>query len=448
MAETHKPPEQFSFRVRRYDPESGEAPYWDEHTVELEPHRSVLEAILQAKDRFDGSIGIRCSCRQAICGSCGVRVNGEPALACHTHLDAAQKGAKDGVIEIEPMGNMPVIKDLIVDMDAVHWKKVQRVTPWLIAKQPVPEREYIVPHENMVDVTQSMACIQCGACVSDCLAMEVDPGFIGPAALAKAYRFVGDPRDDQQFERLNDLAQDPEGIFDCTHCFKCVEACPKDVNPMGQIMRLRRIATNDHHIVDQNNGERHEASFVTLIKDFGLLHEAEILPRSYGGNSWFGKFAPAAGKELLSSLPVVFKGIIRGKFNPKIALFGHKIPKDDLKAVQAIYDKVESRDERFELNLYIAGEDEDDDDASQAATSAPGPEGATSPSEPKLDQGAGRSAPAGESPGESTPQADPVGSDKSAAAGGEAHEPRPDDPTGEGPGEGVDSSDGTEGSAQ
>ena len=80
-------------------------------------------------------------------------------------------------------------------MDAVHWKKIQRVTPWLINKEPVPEREYIVPHENMVDVTQSMACIQCGACVSDCLSMEVDPLFVGPAALAKAYRFVGDPRD-------------------------------------------------------------------------------------------------------------------------------------------------------------------------------------------------------------------------------------------------------------
>ncbi len=99
------------------------------------------------------------------------------------------------MITVEPMGNMPVIRDLIVDMDAVHWKKIQRVTPWLINKEPVPEREYIVPHENMVDVTQTMACIQCGACVSDCLAMEVDPLFVGPAALAKAYRFVGDPRD-------------------------------------------------------------------------------------------------------------------------------------------------------------------------------------------------------------------------------------------------------------
>jgi succinate dehydrogenase / fumarate reductase iron-sulfur subunit len=203
-----------------------------------------------------------------------------------------------------------------------------------------------------------MACIQCGACVSDCLAMEVDPGFIGPAALAKAYRFVGDPRDDQQLERLNDLAQDPQGIFDCTHCFKCVEACPKGVNPMGQIMRLRRIATNDHHIVDHNNGERHEKAFTGLIHDNGLLWEAELLPRSYGGNSWFGKFHPAAGKELISSLPAILKALMRRKVTPGGALKPHKLAAGDLKAVQAIYDKVEGRDERFELNLYIVGEDE------------------------------------------------------------------------------------------
>jgi len=361
MAETHtRPPQPFTLRMRRYDPESGGAPYWQEHTIELEPHRSVLEGILQARDRFDGSIAIRCSCRQAICGSCGVRVNGEPALACHTHLDAALRGAPDGVIEIEPMGNMPVIKDLIVDMDAVYWRKVQRVTPWLLAKQPVPEREYLVPREAMVDVTQTMACIQCGACVSDCLAMEVDPGFIGPAALAKAYRFVGDPRDDRQFERVNDLAQDPHGIFDCTHCFNCVQACPKDVNPMGQIMRLRRIATADYHIVDRNNGERHEAAFTTLIRDYGLNHEGELLPRSYGGNSWFGKFHPAAAKELLSSLPVAVKAVLRGKISPRLALFGHKLAKPDLRGVQAIYERVEGREQRYELNLFISGHDEDE----------------------------------------------------------------------------------------
>ena len=295
MAEAHKPPQDFTLRLRRYDPESGEAPYWDEHTIQLGPHRSVLEGILQAKARFDGSIGIRCSCRAAICGSCGVRINGQPGLACHTHLDKALASSRDGVIEVEPMGNMPVIKDLIVDMDAVHWKKIQRVTPWLVNKEPIPEREYIVPRESMIDVTQSMACIQCGACVSDCLSMEVDPLFIGPAALAKAYRFVGDPRDAQQFERLKDLAEDPHGIYDCTHCFKCIEACPKGVAPMSQIMRLRRRAGDDHDINDRNNGKRHEKAFVSLVHDNGLLWEAELLPRSYGGNSFFGKFAPPVG---------------------------------------------------------------------------------------------------------------------------------------------------------
>jgi succinate dehydrogenase / fumarate reductase iron-sulfur subunit len=350
--------ESFTLRIRRFDPESGEAPYWVEHTIELEPHRSVLEGILQAKGRFDGSIGIRCSCKAAICGSCGVRVNGQPGLACHTHLDKAQATSRDGVIEIEPMGNMPVIKDLIVDMDAVHWKKVQRVTPWLINKQPIPEREYIVDRESMVDVTQTMACIQCGACVSDCLAMEVDPLFIGPAALAKSYRFVGDPRDAEQRERLLDLAEDPHGIYDCTHCFKCIEACPKGVAPMNQIMRLRRRAGTDHHIVDRNNGKRHEAAFVTLVRNYGLLWEAELLPRSYGGNSWFGKFAPPAGLELAASLPAITKAVLRRKVTPMAALKPHKIPSADLKQVQAIYDEIENREERIEFNLYISGTDE------------------------------------------------------------------------------------------
>lgn len=386
MAETRKPSQDFTLRIRRYDPESGEAPYWDEHTINLEPHRSVLEGILQAKGKFDGSIGIRCSCKAAICGSCGVRVNGQAGLACHTHLDKALKTSKDGVIEVEPMGNMPIIKDLIVDMDAVHWKKIQRVTPWLLAQDPLPEREHIVPRESMVDVTQSMACIQCGACVSDCLSMEVDPLFIGPAALAKAYRFVGDPRDVKQFERLKDLAEDPHGMYDCTHCFKCIEACPKGVAPMNQIMRLRRRAGDDHKINDRNNGNRHERAFVTLVKEGGLLHEAELLPRSYGGDSWFGKFAPPAGQELLASLPAITKAILRRKVTPKAALIPHKLAKPDMQNLERIFDTVHAREQRDELNLYITGYDEDTDAAKepnlaavdgevdgQSMPSAPGP---------------------------------------------------------------------------
>jgi succinate dehydrogenase / fumarate reductase, iron-sulfur subunit len=382
MAEVHKEPQEFKLRIRRYDPESGEPAYWDEHTVELEPHRSVLEGILQARARFDGSIGIRCSCRAAICGSCGVRINGQPGLACHTHLDKAQASSRDGVIEVEPMGNMPVLKDLVVDMDQVHWKKIQRVTPWLVNKEPIPEREYIVPAYNMVDVTQTMACIQCGACVSDCLSMEVDPLFIGPAALAKAYRFAGDPRDAQHYERLKDLAEDPHGIYDCTHCFKCIEACPKGVAPMSQIMRLRRMAGDDHEINDRNNGHRHEIAFTSLIRDHGLLWEAELLPRSYGGDSFFGKFHPAAGAELVSSLPAITKALVRGKVTPMGALKPHNLPKQDLKQIQEIYEKVEGREQRYELNLYVAGSDEDESGAEgmpSAETGQPGIEPEESP---------------------------------------------------------------------
>src|SRR5687767_5407393 len=383
---------EYTLKLRRYSPETGTAAYWEEFTIDLDGKRSVLDGILQAKDRQDGSIGIRCSCRAAICGSCGVRINGKPALACHTHLDEAARtgfglgwsdadeGQQTPVIQVEPMGNMPVIKDLIVDMDAVHWTKIQRVTPWLLPDGDPPEREYVVPMESMIDVTQTMACIQCGACVSDCLSMEVDPLFIGPAALAKAYRFVGDPRDGQQFERLKDLSEDPHGIYDCTHCFNCIEACPKGVAPMNQIMRLRRVAGADHHIEDRNNGHRHEKAFVTLVRDGGLLHEAELLPRSHGGDSWFGKFHPNAGLELVDSLPVITRAIMRRKVTPMAALKPHKIP--DVKQVQRIFDAIHDKDERFELNLYIVGKDEDDDGDNRSSETDPGTTQGTPASSP------------------------------------------------------------------
>src|SRR3954469_16521320 len=118
----------YTLKIRRYDPESGRPAYWEEFGVDLPAERSVLDGILQARNDQDGSIGIRCSCQAAICGSCGVRINGKSRLACNTKLgeaadNALQRGHAGGAIVVEPMGNMPVLKDLIVDMDAVHWKK-------------------------------------------------------------------------------------------------------------------------------------------------------------------------------------------------------------------------------------------------------------------------------------------------------------------------------------
>jgi succinate dehydrogenase / fumarate reductase, iron-sulfur subunit len=371
---------EYTLKVRRYQPETGEGPYWQEFKVDLDPDLSVLDGLLQVRDRQDGTLVVRCSCRAAICGSCGTKINGSSTLACKTQIAEAQananRGPGDGTnpIVVEPMGNMPVVKDLVTDMESTHWEKIRRVTPWLLPEGDPPEREYVVPPESMIDITQSMACIQCGACVSSCLSMEADPGFIGPAALAKAYRFVGDPRDSQTKERLYDLAQDPHGIYDCTHCFSCVDACPKDVAPMDQIMRLRRLAGHDHNIDDVNNGRRHELAFTKIIERKGTLDEALLQQESYAPGIK-GKLAPkpAGIKALIESLPTALRGIRTGKMRslPKLIPGVHpKLPGDAQQHVKSAYAHAEEH--REELNLYITGEDE----APEEGAAEPTPEAA------------------------------------------------------------------------
>jgi succinate dehydrogenase / fumarate reductase, iron-sulfur subunit len=374
---------EYTLKVRRYQPESGDGPYWEEFRVELDPSLSVLDGLLQAKDRDDGSLSVRCSCRAAICGSCGMRINGQSGLGCKTQigearaeaakmagLGAAGSGgetAPDAIV-VEPMGNMPVIKDLITDMESTHWAKIRRVTPWLLPHGEPPEREYVVEPESMIDITQSMACIQCGACVSSCLSMEADPDFIGPAALAKAYRFVGDPRDAETKERLHDLGEDPHGIYDCTHCFSCIDACPKGVAPMDQIMRLRRRA-GDEGIADPNSGHDHEIAFVKIIEKKGTLDESLLLQESFAPGVK-GKLKPTrrAIREMLGSIPVAIRGIRTGKMRslPKLIPGVHpKLPGAAQEGVRAIYKHAEQHQEEF--NLYIKGEDGEEKSPEPAA---------------------------------------------------------------------------------
>jgi succinate dehydrogenase / fumarate reductase, iron-sulfur subunit len=362
---------EYTLKVRRYLPESGEGAFWEEFKVDLDPTLSVLDGILQAKDRDDGSLSVRCSCRAAICGSCGMKINGQSGLGCKTQIGEAQEladkkasvgngdGAKDNAIVVEPMGNMPVIKDLITDMESTHWEKIRRVTPWLLPHGEAPEREYVVEPESMIDITQSMACIQCGACVSSCLSMEADPDFIGPAALAKAYRFVGDPRDAETKERLHDLAEDPHGIYDCTHCFSCIDACPKGVAPMDQIMRLRRKA-GEEGIDDPQNGHNHEVAFVKIIEKKGTLDEALLQQESYAPGVK-GKLKPSKGaiEGLGKSLPTVLRAIKSGKARSLSKLIPGvhpKLPGNAQDEVKAIYKHAEEHREEF--NIYIHGEDD------------------------------------------------------------------------------------------
>jgi succinate dehydrogenase / fumarate reductase iron-sulfur subunit len=194
--------------------------------------------------------------------------------------------------------------------------------------------------------------------------MEVDPLFIGPAALAKAYRFVGDPRDAQTEQRLQDLADDPHGIYDCTHCFNCVEVCPKGVAPMDQIMRLRRRATRDYEITDPNNGRRHEESFTKIIKKKGLLDERKLLQDS------LGVLRPQGQIQLLRSLPTGLRGFTRGKISPRTALFHEKL--EGVENVQRIYEHAESHAE--EINLYIIGEAGEDEEVEKEPAMGEAPE--------------------------------------------------------------------------
>jgi succinate dehydrogenase / fumarate reductase iron-sulfur subunit len=369
---------EFALKVRRFQPESGEGPYWEEFKVELDPTLSVLDGLLQAKDREDGSLAVRCSCRAAICGSCGVKINGQSGLACKTMIGEASEYANRAngdsePITVEPMGNMPVLKDLVTDMESTHWTKIRRVTPWLLPEGDPPEREYVVPPESMIDVTQSMACIQCGACVSACLSMEADPDFIGPAALAKAYRFVGDPRDAETQERLHDLSNDPHGIYDCTHCFSCIDACPKGVAPMDQIMRLRRIASDEYGINDVNNGHRHETAFTKLIQKKGTLDEAALLQESFAPGIK-GKLKPPRGalKALIESIPTAIRAFRTGKARSPSKLIPGvhpKLPDGAQDQVKRIYAHAE--DHEIQLNLYIKGEEAEEDQPVAEAEAVP-----------------------------------------------------------------------------
>jgi succinate dehydrogenase / fumarate reductase iron-sulfur subunit len=205
---------------------------------------------------------------------------------------------------------------------------VRRIEPWLQPTGPEPEREYLVPNEAMLDLAGAMNCIQCGACVSDCTVLEVDKNFIAPAALAKAYRFAGDPRDGHHHDRLSRLSKEAGGIWDCTRCNMCVEVCPKDVRPMDRIMQLREMAVEAG--ITGNTGARHGDAFAASVKRLGRLDEARLLPASVG--FW-------NVPRLLGELPGGLRMLRVGKLPWSHTLPWHKaIP--GIKHVRRIYDRV------------------------------------------------------------------------------------------------------------
>jgi len=302
---------QTTLSVRRQDPESQQpGSRMQEYTMEVPPHYTVLDALIKVREEVDPSLALRCSCRAAICGSCAVRVNGRARLACNTKLTSVTP--EDGIVVVEPTGNQPVVKDLVVDQ-SVFWNKIRAVAPYLQPEGPEPEEEYIAPNESMLLLTEVMGCIMCGACVSDCTALEVDSNFLGPAALAKAFRFTEDPRDSADADRLQSL-NEYTGVWDCTRCMMCVEVCPKGVAPMDRIMALRERVMDAG--MTNTVGYRHVEAFAESVEHAGWLDETMLAVKSWGMFN-----VP----KLIAALPIGLRALKRGKL-PMPAPFHKKRP--------------------------------------------------------------------------------------------------------------------------
>src|SRR6476659_4016897 len=265
-----------ALKIWRFDPESGEKAL-REYEVDAPEWACLLDVLDLIKDKHDGTLAYRKSCRMMICGSCGMRMDGRAVLACTERMKPIADAGHVPVISA--MGNMPVLKDLVVDMDP-FWNKVRSVKPWLDPGYDEPtEKERIVSQQKMNVIHKEALCIMCGCCVSECNSMESDPEFTGPAALAKGFRFVGDARDHAEVERLNTM-NDEHGIWDCTRCYFCNERCPKGVDPRDAIAKLG--AESIRLGIDRDMGAKHAKWFVRSAETTGWLREEELIPKTQG----------------------------------------------------------------------------------------------------------------------------------------------------------------------
>jgi succinate dehydrogenase / fumarate reductase iron-sulfur subunit len=268
---------QVALKIWRYDSSTGERAL-KEYELDAPDWATLLDCLDIVKDRFDGSLAYRKSCRMMICGSCGMRMDGAAVLACKTRMyDIAQSGH---VPTISAMGNLPIVKDLVVDMNP-FWQKFNAMKPYVQPGYERPEdgREHRISQERMNVIHKEALCINCGCCVSECNAMESDPEFLGPQALAKGMRFVGDPRDAATVERLEHYS-DEHGIWECTRCFFCNERCPKGVDPRDAIAKLGAEAIKEG--VDRDMGAKHAKWFIRSSETTGWLRETELVPRTQG----------------------------------------------------------------------------------------------------------------------------------------------------------------------
>ncbi len=223
----------FRFEVFRYDGAGEAPPRFDAFEIRAAHGMSVLQGLLQIQDEQDPSLAFRYACRGAVCGSCAMSINGHLNLACRVQLDRLQTRR----IVIEPLPNLEILRDLIVDMTP-FWDKYERVRPWLHAGE-VRARDGRMSEAERERFDQYVNCILCGLCYAACPVLKANDQFTGPAALAKLYRFVADPRDQRPADAIR--AEDSQqGVWGCHTITRCIDACPKNVRPTDGIRGVRR----------------------------------------------------------------------------------------------------------------------------------------------------------------------------------------------------------------
>jgi len=224
------------FRIYRYDPETAAAPRMRDYELAFDPQgKKVLDALIAIKEQLDESLSFRRSCREGVCGSDGLNINGVNRLACVTDLAELKQP-----VEIRPLPRLAVIRDLIVDMGEFY-RHYRAVKPYLINLDPEPENERLQAPEDRAELDGLYECILCGCCTTACPSFWWNPDkFLGPAALLQAYRFIADSRDQAADERL-DYLEDPYRLFRCHGIMNCVEVCPKGLNPTQAIGRIKGL---------------------------------------------------------------------------------------------------------------------------------------------------------------------------------------------------------------
>ena len=223
------------FSIYRFNPEVDAKPYMQDFYVDVKEHQCVmvLDALLVIKNKMDETLTLRRSCREGVCGSDGMNINGKNRLACTTHLSSLSEP-----IIIRPLPGLPVIRDLVVDMSQFY-QQYEKAKPYLQNDEPVPATERLQSPADRAKLDGLYECILCACCSTACPSYWWKPDtYMGPAALLQAYRFIADSRDTHKEERLADLT-DPFSLFRCRGIMNCVDVCPKDLNPLKAINHIK-----------------------------------------------------------------------------------------------------------------------------------------------------------------------------------------------------------------